>query len=211
MSINYKNISLINDILKSYVSARLIIVTKNRSEKDINELINQGFKLFGENKVQEAQLKYQSINSFEKCELHLIGPLQSNKVKNAMKIFDVIQSIDRFSLVDEIAKQSKKLTTIKTKNFFIQVNIGDEDQKSGVHKKDLKDLYNYSISKNLVISGLMCIPPNIVDPSDYFREMVNLRDNINENLKLSMGMSNDYEIALKLQSDIIRVGSLIFE
>ena len=75
-----------------------------------------------------------SINKFEKCELHLIGPLQSNKVKNAMKIFDVIQSIDRFSLVDEI-KQSKKLTTIKTKNFFIQVNIGDEDQKSGVHKR----------------------------------------------------------------------------
>ncbi len=211
MSINYKNISLINDIIKSYSSARLMIVTKNRSEQDINELIKQGFKLFGENKVQEAQLKYQSINSFEMCELHLIGPLQSNKVKNAMKIFDVIQSIDRFSLVDEIAKQSKKLTTIKTKNFFIQVNIGDEDQKSGVHKKDLKDLYNYSISKNLVVKGLMCIPPNIVDPSDYFKEMVNLRDNINENLKLSMGMSNDYEIALKLQSDIIRVGSLIFE
>ena len=188
-----------------------MIVTKNRSEQDIDVLIKHGFKLFGENKVQEAQLKYQSINSFEMCELHLIGPLQSNKVKNAMKIFDVIQSIDRFSLVDEIAKQSKKLTTIKTKNFFIQVNIGDEDQKSGVHKKDLKDLYNYSISKNLVVKGLMCIPPNIVDPSDYFKEMVNLRDNINENLKLSMGMSNDYEIALKLQSDIIRVGSLIFE
>ncbi len=72
-------------------------------------------------------------------------------------------------------------------------------------------MYNYSISKNLVVKGLMCIPPNIVDPSDYFKEMVNLRDNINENLKLSMGMSNDYEIALKLQSDIIRVGSLIFE
>ena len=127
-----------------------------------------------------------------------------------MKIFDVIQSIDRFSLVVKLPKQSKNYT-IKTKNFFIQVNIGDEDQKSGVHKKDLQDLYNYSLSKNLIIKGLMCIPPNIVDPSDYFREMVNLRDNINENLKLSMGMSNDYEIALKLQSDIIRVGSLIFE
>ena len=101
-----------------------------------------------------------------------------------MKIFDVIQSIDRFSLVDEIAKQSKKLPTIKTKKFFIQVNIGDEDQKSGIHKKDLQDLYNYSLSKNLHINGLMCIPPNIVDPSDYFKEMVKLRDNINENLKL---------------------------
>lgn len=188
-----------------------MIVTKNRSQQDVNELIKNGFNLFGENKVQEAQLKYQPINPFGKYELHLIGPLQSNKVKNAIKIFDAIQSIDRFSLVDEIDKQLKKLPTIKTKNFFIQVNIGDEDQKSGVHKKDLQDLYNYSLSKNLNIKGLMCIPPNNVDPTDYFKEMVKLRDNINKNLKLSMGMSNDYEIALKFQSDIIRVGSLIFE
>ena len=185
-----------------------MIVTKNRSEKDINELINQGFKLFGENKVQEAQLKYQSINSFEKCELHLIGPLQSNKVKNAMKIFDVIQSIDRFSLVDEIAKQSKKLNSIKTKNFFIQVNIGDEDQKSGVHKKDLQDLYNYSLSKNLIIKGLMCIPPFIKDTTPFFIKMKSFAKLLNVK-HLSMGMSGDYIEALKNSATFIRVGSKI--
>ena len=141
----------------------------------------------------------------------MIGPLQSNKVKNALKIFDVIQSIDRFSLVDEISKQKNKLPSAKTKNFFIQVNIGEEVQKSGVQKKDLKDLYDYSVSKNLEICGLMCIPPNIIDPSNYFKEMIKLRDSINKDLKLSMGMSNDYKIALNFQSDIIRIGSLIFE
>ena len=96
-----------------------MIVTKNQSIKDIKELITSGHKLFGENKVQEANLKYQTINFPEDLELHLIGPLQSNKVKNALKIFDVIQSIDRFSLVDEISKQKNKLPSAKTKNFFI--------------------------------------------------------------------------------------------
>ena len=188
-----------------------MIVTKNQSIKDIKELITSGHKLFGENKVQEANLKYQTINFPEDLELHLIGPLQSNKVKNALKIFDVIQSIDRFSLVDEISKQKNKLPSAKTKNFFIQVNIGEEVQKSGVQKKDLKDLYDYSVSKNLEICRLMCIPPNIIDPSNYFKEMIKLRDSINKDLKLSMGMSNDYKIALNFQSDIIRIGSLIFE
>lgn len=211
MTINTKNIYLINEYLKHHSSTKLMIVTKNQSIKDIKELITSGHKLFGENKVQEANLKYQTINFPEDLELHLIGPLQSNKVKNALKIFDVIQSIDRFSLVDEISKQKNKLPSAKTKNFFIQVNIGEEVQKSGVQKKDLKDLYDYSVSKNLEICGLMCIPPNIIDPSNYFKEMIKLRDSINKDLKLSMGMSNDYKIALNFQSDIIRIGSLIFE
>ena len=211
MTINTKNIYLINEYLKHHSSTKLMIVTKNQSIKDIKELITSGHKLFGENKVQEANLKYQSLNFPEDLELHLIGPLQSNKVKNALKIFDVIQSIDRFSLVDEISKQKNKLPSAKTKNFFIQVNIGEEVQKSGVQKKDLKDLYDYSVSKNLEICGLMCIPPNIIDPSNYFKEMIKLRDSINKDLKLSMGMSNDYKIALNFQSDIIRIGSLIFE
>ena len=202
---------MINEYLKHHSSTKLMIVTKNQSIKDIKELITSGHKLFGENKVQEANLKYQSLNFPEDLELHLIGPLQSNKVKNALKIFDVIQSIDRFSLVDEISKQKNKLPSAKTKNFFIEVNIGEEVQKSGVQKKDLKDLYDYSVSKNLEICGLMCIPPNIIDPSNYFKEMIKLRDSINKDLKLSMGMSNDYKIALNFQSDIIRIGSLIFE
>lgn len=188
-----------------------MIVTKNQSNEDISELIEQGFKLFGENRVQEAKLKYLKPNLYEKnIELHLIGPLQTNKVKDALKIFDVIQTVDRASLVDEISKQLIKLTVIKTKKFFIQVNIGDESQKSGVSVKDLRDLYDYSIDRKLNIHGLMCIPPNILDPKDHFKEMINLRDKINSQLKLSMGMSNDYKIALQYKSDIIRVGSLIF-
>lgn len=210
MTINTKNINSIIEDLKN-LPTRLMIVTKNQSNEDISELIEQGFKLFGENRVQEAKLKYLKPNLYEKnIELHLIGPLQTNKVKDALKIFDVIQTVDRASLVDEISKQLIKLTVIKTKKFFIQVNIGDESQKSGVSVKDLRDLYDYSIDRKLNIHGLMCIPPNILDPKDHFKEMINLRDKINSQLKLSMGMSNDYKIALQYKSDIIRVGSLIF-
>ncbi len=210
MTINTKNITSIIEDLKN-LPTRLMIVTKNQSNEDISELIEQGFKLFGENRVQEAKLKYLKSNLYEKnIELHLIGPLQTNKVKDALKIFDVIQTVDRASLVDEISKQLIKLTVIKTKKFFIQVNIGDESQKSGVSVKDLRDLYDYSIDRKLNIHGLMCIPPNILDPKDHFKEMINLRDKINSQLKLSMGMSNDYKIALQYKSDIIRVGSLIF-
>tara|TARA_B100000989_G_scaffold280361_1_gene243733 strand:+ start:3546 stop:4115 length:570 start_codon:yes stop_codon:yes gene_type:complete len=188
-----------------------MIVTKNQSIQDISELIKLGFNLFGENRVQEAKLKYHKSNIYEKnIELHLIGPLQTNKVKDALKIFDVIQTIDRASLVDEISKQLIKLTPIKAKKFFIQVNIGDESQKSGVSRKDLKDLYNYSVDRKINVHGLMCIPPNVLDPKDHFKEMIDLREKLNNQLKLSMGMSNDYKIALKFQSDIIRVGSLIF-
>jgi pyridoxal phosphate enzyme (YggS family) len=210
LTINTKNITSIIEDLKN-LPTRLMIVTKNQSNEDISELIDQGFKLFGENRVQEAKLKYLKSNLYEKnIELHLIGPLQTNKVKDALKIFDVIQTVDRASLVDEISKQLIKLTVIKTKKFFIQVNIGDESQKSGVSVKDLRDLYDYSIDRKLNIHGLMCIPPNILDPKDHFKEMINLRDKINSQLKLSMGMSNDYKIALQYKSDIIRVGSLIF-
>ena len=133
------------------------------------------------------------------------------EIKNALKIFDTIQTIDRFSLVDEISKQINNLSDLRTRDFYIQVNIGQEEQKFGVSKKELKKLYSYSIEKKVSVSGLMCIPPNIPDPSSYFREMIDLRDNINKNLKLSMGMSSDYKIALNFQTDIVRIGSLIFK
>ena len=101
-----------------------MVVTKNQSAKDVNDLLSMGFKLFGENRVQEAKAKYQSLESSNKnIELHLIGPLQRNKVKIALKVFDAIQSVDRFSLVDEISKQISKLTDLRTREFYIQVNI----------------------------------------------------------------------------------------
>ena len=210
MTINDNNLSEILNVLSDYEDTDLLIVTKNQSTQDVSSLISRGFKLFGENRVQEAKLKFQSFNSHKDIELHLIGPLQSNKAKNALEIFDVIQTIDRYSIIDEISKQLLKLPSIKTKRFFIQVNIGDEKQKSGIPKKDLLEIYNYSIDKKLNIYGLMCIPPNIPNPSHFFREMIEIRNNINKELKLSMGMSNDYKYALKQKSNLIRVGSLIF-
>ncbi len=211
MSINSENLLDIKKNLKFFPKTKLLIVTKNQDTKDINILVSKGYRLFGENRVQEAEKKYSQINSNKDLELHLIGPLQRNKVKQALKIFDIIQSVDRFSLIDEISKRIDPSSNLRAKEFYIQVNIGNEEQKYGVLKKDLKELYNYSIEKKVIVNGLMCIPPNIPDPSSYFREMIDLRDNINKNLKLSMGMSSDYKIALNFQTDIVRIGSLIFK
>ena len=208
LSINNDSIEKILEDLKVSNTADLLIVTKNQTIKDIKNLISGGFKLFGENRLQEAELKYQSLDS-KNLEIHMIGPLQSNKVKKALKIFDTIQTIDRISLVDEISKNISK-NSVRTKNFYIQVNIGREKQKSGIPISDLRELYLYSLKKNLNIIGLMCIPPNTNDSSPYFKEMIELRENLNTELKLSMGMSNDYKTALKFHSDIIRIGSLIF-
>ena len=208
MSINNDSIETILEDLKISNNAQLLIVTKNQTIKDVNDLISRGFKLFGENRLQEAELKYKSLVS-NNLEIHMIGPLQSNKVKKALKIFDTIQTIDRFSLVDEVSKNLLK-NCVRTKNFYIQVNIGSEEQKSGIPISDLHNLYYYSLKKNLNIKGLMCIPPNTEDSSPYFQEMKEIRDSLNRKLKLSMGMSNDYKTALNFNSDIIRVGSFIF-
>ena len=111
-------------------------MTKNQDLEDISALISEGYRLFGENRVQEALRKYSKIKTYNDLELHLIGPLQRNKVKQALKIFDTIQSIDRFSLVDEISKQINNLYDLRTRDFYIQVNIGEEEQKSGISKRD---------------------------------------------------------------------------
>ena len=191
--------------------SRLLIVTKNQSVDDIKELINSGFRLFGENRVQEAKLKFSSLNNFEEINLHLIGPLQTNKVKEALMLFDTIESIDRKKLIDEIFKLKNKDLKIRTNNFYIQINIGSEDQKFGVDKAEVFELYEYAISKDLNIEGFMCIPPNTSSPEKYFQEMNSIRDNLDKNLNLSMGMSNDYLLALKNNSNIVRIGSLIFD
>ena len=205
MSINLENLFSIKENLKLFPKTKLLIVTKNQDLEDISALISEGYR------VQEALRKYSKIKTYNDLELHLIGPLQRNKVKQALKIFDTIQSIDRFSLVDEISKQINNLSDLRTRDFYIQVNIGEEEQKSGISKKETQELYSYTIEKKVSVSGLMCIPPNTSDPGVYFREMLDLRNNINKNLKLSMGMSGDYKIALNFQTDIIRVGSLIFK
>ena len=154
-------------------------------------------------------VKIESKKLKNNLDLHLIGPLQTNKVKTALKLFHCIQSIDRVKLVLEIAKCMKK-ERVKTKKFFIQINIGKENQKSGVDPDGLKDLYNLCTEKKLDIIGLMCIPPFDQPSEFYFNEMRSLRDNLNSNLTLSMGMSNDYKVSLECGSNLIRVGSRIF-
>ena len=207
MTINHENLDKVLLSLDSHINAKLLIVSKNRSVTDINELIDKGFKLFGENRVQEAKSKFSNLDGLE---LHLIGPLQTNKVKDALQLFNVIQSIDRKKLIDEISKSKSKLEDIKTTSYYIQVNIGLEKQKAGIDKLKVADLYEYACKNNLKIDGLMCIPPNTINPEPYFEEMIKIKDTINKNLKLSMGMSNDYLIALKHNSSLIRIGSLIF-
>ena len=209
MQINLEQLKEVDLKVKEYPNASLLIVTKNRPQSLVKLLISKGYNLFGENKVQEAKEKFSSLEH-KNFDLHLIGPLQTNKVKLALTLFDTIQSIDRPKLIKEIAKQINSDIKIKTNDYFIQVNIGQELQKSGVLPNEAKELYNFAISKNLKITGLMCIPPFDDEPNEYFEKMCILRDDINPKLKLSMGMSNDYEIALSINSNLVRVGSRIF-
>ena len=210
MSFNKETYKEVNSLISdSYPSAKLMIVSKNRSLSSINQALNEGAVLFGENKVQEADLKFEGIRrKFPNIDLHLIGPLQTNKVKQAMKVFDVIQSVDREKLVKEIAKYN--LETTRTKKFYIQINIGKEDQKSGIDPEKAKTFYDYSINLNLNIIGLMCIPPNNKDSDFFFKKMLQIRDSVNPNLLLSMGMSGDYLTALNNHTNIIRIGSKFF-
>ena len=208
MPVNYNNLKEINNTISNYDKARLMAVTKNRESSDVQDLIEKGLTLFGENRVQEAQKKFKSID--RKClELHLIGPLQTNKVKNALQVFNTIQSLDREKLVQEIKKHIDNKISI-TSSFYIQVNIGNELQKSGIQPNDLKDFYHFCIDYDLIIEGLMCIPPNDDEAEKYFKKMIALKNTINADLKLSMGMSNDYKIALANKSNIVRIGSLLF-
>lgn len=210
MTINYDNLEKVLIDIQDYKLANLLIVTKNQSVDDIKDLINKGFTIFGENRVQEAKKKFQELNKLFNFNFHLIGPLQTNKVKDALQIFETIQSIDREKLVEEISKILKQSDKIKTNSFYIQINIGSESQKSGVDKSQCKDFFYYAMSKDLNIQGLMCIPPNTNNVNKYFREMIKIRNELNPNLKLSMGMSNDYKIALECHSNLIRIGSFIF-
>lgn len=201
---------VINNNIKQYKNSKLLVVTKNRSQNIIKSLINDGYSLFGENRVQEANEKFSPLIDYN-LNLHLIGPLQTNKVKLALSLFDTIQTIDRPKLVNEISKQINSMKVIKTKNFFIQINVGNEPQKAGMHPDDVKDFYNFSLSKKLNISGLMCIPPIDEPPDIFFKKMNDIKKSINPKLLLSMGMSNDYETALSLGSNLVRIGSRIFK
>ena len=209
MTVNYINLQKVLLDLQDYKLAKLLIVTKNQSLNDIRDLMNKGYNIFGENKVQEAKKKFHELNDLFKINLHLIGPLQTNKVKDALKLFNCIQTIDRFKLIDEISKFIHK-DFVKTTSYFIQINIGHEEQKSGVLEDSLDSLYHHAQSKNLNVKGLMCIPPANQDPIPYFQRMNIVRDKLDSNLKLSMGMSTDYELALSYNTNLVRLGSILF-
>ena len=187
---------------------KIIAVSKTFDLQNIIPLIEYGHLDFGENKVQEALDKWTSIKSANtKIKLHMIGKLQSNKVKFAVKIFDYIHSLDNKKLADKIAdEQTKQNKKIK---LFIQINIGNEEQKSGVKKNDIVDFYNYCISLNLNVIGTMCIPPMAKESQNFFLEMNKINEQLNLS-DLSMGMSEDYLEAVKHESTFVRIGSKIF-
>ena len=189
-------------------SPKIIAVSKTHPIASILPLINYGHLDFGENKVQEAIDKWSDIkNKKSSIKLHLIGRLQTNKVKFALKIFDYIHSLDSEKLANKISDEQIKQG--KKPKIFIQVNIGNEDQKSGINKESLVDFYKFCKNLDLDVIGAMCIPPNDDNIEKYFFEM----NKINQELdfkELSMGMSEDYLEAIKDNANYVRVGSKIF-
>ena len=207
-----KNIIYIEELIKSKVNhgklPKIIAVSKTFPIENILPLIEHGQIDYGENKVQEALDKWSDIkNKNDNIKLHLIGKLQTNKVKLALGIFDYIHSLDSERLASKIADQQIKQE--KKPKIFIQVNIGNEEQKSGINKENLIDFYNFCKSLNLDIIGTMCIPPNDTNTAIYFSEMSKINQKLNFT-ELSMGMSSDYLEAINNNATYIRVGSSIF-
>ena len=207
--IEIKNkIKLNLDSLKISNLPKIVAVSKTFKIDKILPLIEHGHVDFGENKVQEALDKWTDVlEKNNNIQLHMIGKLQTNKVKFAVKLFNYIHSVDNEKLAKKISEEQIKIN--KKVKIFIQVNIGDEDQKSGVKKNDLKNFVSYCKKIDLDILGLMCIPPANKDPSLFFNEMNNLNKNFGF-LELSMGMSSDYLKASENLSTYLRIGSSIF-
>ena len=186
----------------------IIAVSKTFKMDKILPLIKEGHKDFGENKVQEAFEKWQDIKSqYVDLRLHLLGGLQTNKVKFAVKIFDFIHSVDSKKLAKKIKEEQTKQD--KKVKIFLQVNIGNENQKFGISKNELDDLYRFCKEIELDVIGLMCIPPINLDPVPFFKELKNLNNKLNLP-ELSMGMSSDYEKAIENYSTYLRIGTDIF-
>ncbi|MDA9759181.1 YggS family pyridoxal phosphate-dependent enzyme [Candidatus Pelagibacter sp.] len=187
---------------------KIIAVSKTFGMDKISPLIDHGHLDFGENKVQEAIEKWSDVKSNNaNIKLHLIGGLQTNKVKLAVRLFDFIHSVDSEKLAQKISNEQQKQK--KKLKLFIQVNIGDEQQKSGVDKASVSNLYSYCKSLNLNVVGLMCIPPFEKPSEKFFKEMNMLNKNLNLK-ELSMGMSSDYLDAIKNSATYVRIGSNIF-
>ena len=202
------NIKLHLDELNLNNSPKIIAVSKTFKIDKILPLIEHGHIDFGENKVQEAIEKWTEIKKKNSAiKIHMIGKLQTNKVKYAVKLFDYIHSVDSKKLAKKIADEQNKIK--KKIKIFLQVNIGDEDQKSGINKDDVEYLVSYCKEIGLDLIGLMCIPPINIDPENYFKDMNILNKSLGFS-ELSMGMSSDFLQAIKYSSTHVRIGSSIF-
>ena len=210
-----KNLFDIENNIKTHLNklniknnSKIIAVSKTFEIDKILPLIEHGHIDFGENKVQEAVEKWLEIKKNNSAiKLHMIGKLQTNKVKFALKLFDYIHSVDSEKLAKKIADEQNKLN--KKIKIFLQVNIGEENQKSGINKNDVSHLVSYCKEIGLDLIGLMCIPPMNINPENYFKEMIILNKSFGFS-ELSMGMSSDYLLATKYSSTYVRVGSSIF-
>ena len=207
-----KNLIYIEGLIKSKANhdklPTIIAVSKTFPIENILPLIERGHLDYGENKVQEALDKWTDIKKQNNTiKLHLIGKLQTNKVKFALRIFDYIHSLDSEKLATKISAEQIKQE--KKPKIFIQVNIGNEDQKSGINKDNLVDFYKFCKNLNLDIIGTMCIPPNDGNTEKYFSEMSDINKELNFK-ELSMGMSGDYLEAIRYNATYVRVGSKIF-
>ena len=211
-----KNLINIQNLIKSKLtdlklldrSPKIIAVSKTFKLEHILPLIEHGHDNFGENKVQEAIDKWADIKkNNNNLKIHLLGKLQTNKVKHAIKLFDFIHSLDNEKLANKISEEQKKLQ-IKPK-IFIQINVGNEPQKSGIKVNELEEFYKYCLKLNLNIIGTMCLPPINDDPEKYFLKINFLNKKLNFK-ELSMGMSSDYLEAIKHNSTFLRIGTSIF-
>ena len=204
-----KKYNEINDFLKkSSNSTKIVAISKNHPLESVLEAIKHGVYTFGENRVQEAQLKFENLKQDNsKIELHLTGPLQSNKVKLAISLFDVFHTLDREKIAREF---SKHRTLLINKKIYLQINTGKEKSKSGIFPEETKDfLFFLKNEMKLYIHGLMCIPPIDEDPVYHFTKLKILA-NENKINELSIGMSDDYESALKFNPTYIRLGTILF-
>ena len=210
-----KNLLEIKNNIKTYLNKlnidknpKIIAVSKTFKIHKILPLIQSGHTDYGENKVQEAIEKWTEIKKENsQINLHMIGKLQTNKVKFAVQLFDFIHSVDSEKLAKKIADEQNKIN--RSVKIFLQVNIGNEDQKSGININELDQLVSFSKKIGLDVIGLMCIPPADIDPEVYFKQINNLNKKLGFN-ELSMGMSSDYLIATKHLSTFVRIGSSIF-
>lgn len=194
---------------RSADAASLMVVSKNQLSKDICPLLEAGHRFFGEARVQETAAKWPTLRKiYPDCHVHLIGPLQTNKVRQALELFDAIESVDRPRLILELAKEWSNPHR-KTHKLLIQVNTGQEPQKSGVLIDNLPDLIHLCHLHNLPITGFMCIPPLLGDPTLHFQKLANLAKTYNLP-ELSMGMSGDYPLAIAHGATCVRIGSAIW-